>query len=166
MKNQRFLYPDNIYGQMQQDQSGSLVVVQPPPPPHLPAQPPLSVVPPPQNNAAPLVAAQQAPPPALAPGATAQISESETDPLGALPDGWEKRIEPNGRVYFVNHKNRTTQWEDPRTQGQMKEEPLPPGWEMRWTDDKVKYFVDHNTRYTVFHVNFCNLVFSLWDEFF
>lgn len=29
----------------------------------------------------------------------------------------EKRIDPNGRVYFVNHKNRTTQWEDPRTQG-------------------------------------------------
>ena len=29
----------------------------------------------------------------------------------------EKRADPNGRVYFVNHKNRTTQWEDPRTQG-------------------------------------------------
>lgn len=29
----------------------------------------------------------------------------------------EKRVDPNGRVYFVNHKNRTTQWEDPRTQG-------------------------------------------------
>ena len=40
---------------------------------------------------------------------------------------------PNGRVYFVNHKNRTTQWEDPRTQGQFKEEPLPPGWECRVT---------------------------------
>ena len=43
------------------------------------------------------------------------------DPLGPLPDGWEKRVEPNGRVYFVNHKNRTTQWEDPRTQGQVGE---------------------------------------------
>lgn len=29
----------------------------------------------------------------------------------------EKRVDPNGRVYFVNHKNKTTQWEDPRTQG-------------------------------------------------
>lgn len=38
------------------------------------------------------------------------------DAQGPLPDGWEKRVEPNGRVYFVNHKNRTTQWEDPRTQ--------------------------------------------------
>ena len=64
--------------------------------------------------------------------------------LGSLPEGWEKRVEPNGRVYFVNHKNRTTQWEDPRTQGQMQEEPLPQGWEMRFTEDGVRYFVDHN----------------------
>jgi len=76
--------------------------------------------------------------------------QAEDDPLGALPDGWEKRVEPNGRVYFVNHKNRTTQWEDPRTQGQLQEEPLPQGWEMRYTEDHVRYFVDHNTRTTTF----------------
>ena len=29
----------------------------------------------------------------------------------------EKRVDQNNRVYFVNHKNRTTQWEDPRIQG-------------------------------------------------
>ena len=79
-----------------------------------------------------------------------QSRASEDDPLGNLPDGWEKRVEPNGRVYFVNHKNRTTQWEDPRTQGQVKEEPLPPGWEMRVTEDSVRYFVDHNSRTTTF----------------
>jgi len=28
----------------------------------------------------------------------------------------EKRIDNAGRVYFVNHRNRTTQWEDPRIQ--------------------------------------------------
>ena len=83
-------------------------------------------------------------------GAPPSGRAEDVDPLGPLPDGWEKRIEPNGRVYFVNHKNRTTQWEDPRTQGQMKEEPLPPGWEMRFTEDKVRYFVDHNTRSTTF----------------
>lgn len=48
-------------------------------------------------------------------GATAATDEEET--LGPLPSGWEKRVQPDGRVYFVNHKNRTTQWEDPRTQG-------------------------------------------------
>ena len=45
-----------------------------------------------------------------------RVQQAE-DPLGPLPEGWEKRVEGSGRVYFVNHKNRTTQWEDPRTQG-------------------------------------------------
>ena len=87
----------------------------------------------------------------LYPEAGPQQRQAEDDPLGPLPDGWEKRVEPNGRVYFVNHKNRTTQWEDPRTQGQLQEEPLPTGWEMRYTEDGVKYFVDHNTRSTTFN---------------
>ncbi|KAK2722126.1 E3 ubiquitin-protein ligase Su(dx)-like [Artemia franciscana] len=67
-----------------------------------------------------------------------------------LPEGWEKRTETNGRVYFVNHKNRTTQWEDPRTQGQIQEEALPDGWEMRLTEDGVRYFVDHVSKNTTF----------------
>ncbi|XP_061429117.1 NEDD4-like E3 ubiquitin-protein ligase WWP1 [Lethenteron reissneri] len=75
---------------------------------------------------------------------------AENDPLGALPGGWEKRVEQNGRVYFVNHNTRTTQWEDPRTQGIVNEEPLPEGWEMRYTNEGVRYFVDHNTRTTTF----------------
>ncbi|KAB7505944.1 E3 ubiquitin-protein ligase Su(dx), partial [Armadillidium nasatum] len=80
-----------------------------------------------------------------------QNTEGENDPLGQLPPGWEKRHEPNGRVYFVNHRNRTTQWEDPRTQGMIKDEdPLPTGCEMRFTEDGRPYFVDHNTRSTSF----------------
>ncbi|XP_041474535.1 E3 ubiquitin-protein ligase SMURF2-like [Lytechinus variegatus] len=30
-----------------------------------------------------------------------------------LPDGWEERMSTSGRVYFVNHLTRTTQWERP-----------------------------------------------------
>lgn len=42
----------------------------------------------------------------------------KVDSLGQLPEGWEKREDPTTRRhYFVNHVNRTTQWEDPRTQG-------------------------------------------------
>ncbi|BFZ19909.1 hypothetical protein BsWGS_22948 [Bradybaena similaris] len=74
----------------------------------------------------------------------------ETDPLGPLPEGWEKRVDSNSRVYFVNHSNRTTQWEDPRSQGINQEDPLPEGWEMRYTAEGVRYFVDHNTRTTTF----------------
>lgn len=29
----------------------------------------------------------------------------------------EKRVDSTDRVYFVNHNTKTTQWEDPRTQG-------------------------------------------------
>lgn len=77
----------------------------------------------------------------------------DDDALGPLPAGWERRKQPEGRVYYVNHKNRTTQWEDPRTQGQetgIDEPPLPDGWEIRLTEDGVRYFVDHNTRTTTF----------------
>nr|CAD7445561.1 unnamed protein product [Timema bartmani] len=83
----------------------------------------------------------------------APAPDQEEDSLGPLPGGWEKRVQPDGRVYFVNHKNRTTQWEDPRTQGQevgADEPQLPPGWEIRLTEDGVRYFVDHNTRTTTF----------------
>ncbi|KAM8947327.1 E3 ubiquitin-protein ligase Itchy homolog isoform 1-T1 [Pelodytes ibericus] len=74
----------------------------------------------------------------------------EYDPLGPLPVGWEKRTDANGRVYFVNHTTRTTQWEDPRNQGQLNEKPLPEGWEMRFTVDGVPYFVDHNRKATTY----------------
>uniref|UniRef100_A0A8D0GJW8 E3 ubiquitin-protein ligase n=1 Tax=Sphenodon punctatus TaxID=8508 RepID=A0A8D0GJW8_SPHPU len=74
---------------------------------------------------------------------------TDNDPLGPLPPGWEKR-QDNGRVYYVNHNTRTTQWEDPRTQGMIQEPALPPGWEMKYTSEGVRYFVDHNTRTTTF----------------
>jgi len=61
----------------------------------------------------------------------------------------EKRQLPNGRVYYVNHKSKTTQWEDPR-RSMVDQLPLPQGWEMRFTEQGVKYFVDHNTRTTTF----------------
>ncbi|KAJ3602673.1 hypothetical protein NHX12_030422 [Muraenolepis orangiensis] len=50
----------------------------------------------------------------------APAANKEFDPLGPLPHGWEKRTDTNGRVYYVHHGDRTTQWEDPRTQGDLK----------------------------------------------
>uniref|UniRef100_A0AAQ4P1I3 E3 ubiquitin-protein ligase n=1 Tax=Gasterosteus aculeatus aculeatus TaxID=481459 RepID=A0AAQ4P1I3_GASAC len=74
----------------------------------------------------------------------------EFDPLGPLPLGWEKRTDSTGRVYFVHHPTRATQWEDPRTQGLLNDKPLPEGWEMRFTVDGIPYFVDHNRRATTY----------------
>nr|2LB1_A Chain A, E3 ubiquitin-protein ligase SMURF1 [Homo sapiens] len=34
--------------------------------------------------------------------------------LGPLPPGWEVRSTVSGRIYFVDHNNRTTQFTDPR----------------------------------------------------
>ncbi|XP_016962080.1 E3 ubiquitin-protein ligase Su(dx) [Drosophila biarmipes] len=103
-----------------------------------------------QGNQRYLYAQQQQQPTAV----TAQVTQDDEDALGALPDGWEKKIQSDNRVYFVNHKNRTTQWEDPRTQGQevslINEGPLPPGWEIRYTAAGERFFVDHNTRRTTF----------------
>ncbi|XP_061795756.1 itchy E3 ubiquitin protein ligase a [Nerophis lumbriciformis] len=80
----------------------------------------------------------------------AATSNKEFDPLGPLPHGWEKRTDSNGRVYFVHHPTRATQWEDPRTQGLLNDKPLPEGWEMRFTVDGTPYFVDHNRRTTTY----------------
>ncbi|XP_050352576.1 E3 ubiquitin-protein ligase NEDD4 isoform X6 [Nymphalis io] len=44
-----------------------------------------------------------------APGALGALGE-----LGALPEGWEERVHSDGRIFFIDHNTRTTQWEDPR----------------------------------------------------
>ncbi|CCD71932.1 E3 ubiquitin-protein ligase wwp-1 [Caenorhabditis elegans] len=80
-----------------------------------------------------------------------QNNFSADDPLGPLPEGWEKRQDPNtSRMYFVNHVNRTTQWEDPRTQGG-SDQPLPDGWEMRFTEQGVPFFIDHQSKTTTYN---------------
>lgn len=86
----------------------------------------------------------------------------QTNPLSSpLPSGWEQRVDPYGRVYFVDHNTRTTSWEDPRlkqtapqpsgpsTSGvslggsqQNQRWNLPSGWEARLL------FIDHNTKTT------------------
>uniref|UniRef100_A0AC34QA34 E3 ubiquitin-protein ligase n=1 Tax=Panagrolaimus sp. JU765 TaxID=591449 RepID=A0AC34QA34_9BILA len=79
------------------------------------------------------------------------LYQNPDEALGPLPEGWERREDPNThREYFVNHINRTTQWEDPRTQG-MPDAPLPEGWEMRVTEQGIPFFIDHNTRTTTYN---------------
>jgi len=34
--------------------------------------------------------------------------------LGPLPPGWEMRLQPDGKRFFIDHTTRSTQWEDPR----------------------------------------------------
>ncbi|XP_065821335.1 E3 ubiquitin-protein ligase NEDD4-like isoform X17 [Labrus bergylta] len=76
-----------------------------------------------------------------------------------LPPGWEMRIAPNGRPFFIDHNSRNTTWEDPRLKypvhlrnknsmepGELG--PLPPGWEERIHSDGRTFYIDHNTKNT------------------
>uniref|UniRef100_A0A8D0EWS1 WW domain-containing protein n=1 Tax=Strix occidentalis caurina TaxID=311401 RepID=A0A8D0EWS1_STROC len=34
----------------------------------------------------------------------------------SLQPGWEERTHTDGRIFFINHNTKKTQWEDPRLQ--------------------------------------------------
>lgn len=65
-------------------------------------------------------AAQAAAPPLGAPpSSTAAHSHNfspHEDAQGPLPNGWERRVDPLGRTYYVDHNTRTTTWKRPTTQ--------------------------------------------------
>ncbi|KAF3849196.1 hypothetical protein F7725_015693 [Dissostichus mawsoni] len=94
-----------------------------------------------------------------------------------LPPGWEMRIAPNGRPFFIDHNSRVTTWEDPRLKypvhmrnktsmepGELGPLPRrlvgalslclpsflsgPPGWEERIHSDGRTFYIDHNTKNT------------------
>ncbi|XP_018573416.1 E3 ubiquitin-protein ligase Nedd-4 isoform X4 [Anoplophora glabripennis] len=46
--------------------------------------------------------------------ATPVVNKRPDDDLGPLPEGWEERVHSDGRIFFIDHNTRTTQWEDPR----------------------------------------------------
>lgn len=68
---------------------------------------------------------------------------------------------PNGRLFFINHKDKTTSWVDPRTgrPSPMPNQittnrkpddnlgPLPEGWEERIHTDGRTFFIDHSKIY-------------------
>uniref|UniRef100_A0A915Q3I1 E3 ubiquitin-protein ligase n=1 Tax=Setaria digitata TaxID=48799 RepID=A0A915Q3I1_9BILA len=45
---------------------------------------------------------------------TSNLREVRIDELGELPAGWEKRVHTDGRIFYIDHNTRRTQWEDPR----------------------------------------------------
>ncbi|GFS06479.1 E3 ubiquitin-protein ligase NEDD4-like [Elysia marginata] len=67
----------------------------------------------------------------------------EQGPDESLPPGWEQKIDPSGRVYYVNHESRTTQWERPT-----EVSTLPLHWEERTDANGRFYYVNHMTRST------------------
>jgi hypothetical protein len=76
------------------------------------------------------------------PGATMTASGQPAPPPSAaalangLPPLWDVRKDRTGRIYYINHVTKSTQWNDPR--------PLPDGWERKFDEGrKLPYFVNH-----------------------
>ncbi|XP_061395940.1 E3 ubiquitin-protein ligase Nedd-4 isoform X2 [Musca vetustissima] len=68
------------------------------------------------------------------------------DDLGPLPEGWEERVHTDGRVFYIDHNTRTTQWEDPRLSN-----PNIAGQAVPYSRDykqKYEYFKNHLRRPT------------------
>ncbi|CAL1526012.1 unnamed protein product [Lymnaea stagnalis] len=75
-------------------------------------------------------------------GPTVQDQDSSVN-RQPLPPGWEHQTDPSGKVYYVNHSTRTTQWNRPT-----ESSTLPPGWEERTDANGRFYYVNHLTRTT------------------
>ncbi|XP_057694490.1 transcriptional coactivator YAP1 [Corythoichthys intestinalis] len=58
-----------------------------------------------------LLQMNQAPPPSSVP---VQQQNLMNPASGPLPEGWEQAITSEGEIYYINHKNKTTSWLDPR----------------------------------------------------
>ncbi|XP_057690322.1 E3 ubiquitin-protein ligase NEDD4-like [Corythoichthys intestinalis] len=45
-------------------------------------------------------------------------SRPSLDPsdLGPMPPGWEERVHTDGRIFYIDHNTKITQWDDPRLQ--------------------------------------------------
>ncbi|ODV94148.1 hypothetical protein PACTADRAFT_86369 [Pachysolen tannophilus NRRL Y-2460] len=131
----------------------------------LPGEGPLSPSLGSSSNSVTVQTASNSATPASNPGVALSMAATgaTTAGLGELPSGWEQRLTPEGRPYFVDHNTRTTTWVDPRRQQYIRTVgpnttiqqqpvsqlgPLPSGWEMRLTNTARVYFVDHNTKTT------------------
>ena len=76
-----------------------------------------------------------------------------------LPPGWEERLMPDGRPYFVDHYTRSTTWNDPLRSlisastatntalaNRVKLGPLPSTWETHMTSTRRTHIMDRDTR--------------------
>jgi len=69
--------------------------------------------------------------------------------FGKLEEPWEAKKQPNtGRCYYVNHRTKTSQWEDPRTFGLELTLRPPDGWQATTASDGTRYFINHTTKRT------------------
>ena len=82
------------------------------------------------------------------PGAAAGADAGAVDGDEPLPPGWERKTDGGGRVFYVDHRSRVSQWHHP---GPVADEPLPPGWECKMDGSGRVFYVDHRSRVSQWH---------------
>ncbi|KAM3925798.1 protein KIBRA [Leptodactylus fuscus] len=72
-----------------------------------------------------------------------------------LPEGWEEARDVDGKIYYIDHTNKTTSWIDPRdrytkplTFADCIGDELPLGWEEAYDAQVGVYYIDHNSQTT------------------
>ncbi|KAM8974592.1 protein KIBRA [Pelodytes ibericus] len=72
-----------------------------------------------------------------------------------LPQGWEEARDVDGKIYYIDHSNKTTSWIDPRdrytkplTFADCIGDELPLGWEESYDPQVGVYYMDHNSQTT------------------
>ncbi|KRY54274.1 Protein kibra, partial [Trichinella britovi] len=79
----------------------------------------------------------------------APMSSSSSSEL-PLPEGWEIKVDSDGRPFFVDHRSKTTTWIDPRDRltkpssfSDCVGNELPFGWEQAYEKGVGVYFINH-----------------------
>ncbi|XP_057328632.1 WW domain-containing oxidoreductase isoform X1 [Microplitis mediator] len=76
---------------------------------------------------------------------------NDSDSEDELPPGWEERATFDGKVYYINHFKKSTQWTHPRTSSKkIVAGELPSGWERCTSNDGKMIFIDHLNHTTTY----------------
>ncbi|XP_038057083.1 uncharacterized protein LOC119728774 isoform X2 [Patiria miniata] len=63
----------------------------------------------------------------------------------SLQDGWQAKLNQDGRLYYTDHNNRISQWIPPPTCWSPKGDFLPYGWEEAVDKNGKRYYINHVT---------------------
>ncbi|XP_028410103.1 WW domain-containing oxidoreductase-like [Dendronephthya gigantea] len=79
-------------------------------------------------------------------GTSPEVPDNAEEEISAeipLPPGWEARFMTDGRIYYIDHNTKTTQWEHPErgTVSRIAGD-LPFGWQMLQDEDGEDYYID------------------------
>jgi len=81
-------------------------------------------------------------------GAVQASSNIRQPNFSPLPPGWEMKIDPSGKPYYVDHNTKSTSYNPPPSY--VPKERLPLGWDIKWDSNGRPYYVDHNTKSTTY----------------